>query len=201
MMGRLTSTAVTIATLVAGAPAAAPQTTGGPDPAIVVSSSLEQFFGRAPVDQTAVVDRILSLDVDGDDRVSSDELPERMQRLMNRGDQNHDGFLESEEIRGLVDTRPFRLGNFAISRDTAGMTGVIDDLKLPPPTRERALALAKSYRVPRNVNDPASIDGGDLYARLRELLDDEEYANFVAAAARLARTPQVRIRGIVGAIP
>jgi hypothetical protein len=93
MMGRLTSTAVTIATLVAGAPAAAAQTTGGPDPAIGVSSS------------------------------------------------------------------------------------------------------------PRNVNDPASIDGGDLYARLRELLDDGEYANFVAAAARLARTPQVRIRGIVGAIP
>ena len=39
---------------------------------------------------------------------------------------------------------------------------------------------------------------------MRALLDDEEYENFVAAAARLSRNPQIRVStdgGIPGDVP
>jgi hypothetical protein len=41
---------------------------------------------------------------------------------------------------------------------------------------------------PRNVDDQT---GRDLHREMRALLDDEEYENFVAAAARLSRRTQI----------
>ena len=70
-----------------------------------------------------------------------------------------------------------------------GLPGVIKDLKLTPAKHAGALAIVSAHKPPRNVNDPT----GSLYREMRALLDDEEYENFVAAAARLSRT----VRGIV----
>jgi hypothetical protein len=55
------------------------------------------------------------------------------------------------------------------------------------------LAIVKG---PRNVHDPASVD---LQAEMKELLDDEDYLNFVAAVARLRSTSSI-IGGIVGGV-
>jgi hypothetical protein len=74
------------------------------------------------------------------------------------------------------------------SQSTEGLPGVIKDLKLPPANHAEALVIVSAHKLPRNVNEPTS---SDLYGQMRALLDDEEYENFVATAARLSRSPQL----------
>jgi hypothetical protein len=50
-------------------------------------------------------DRIMNFDANQDGIISGDELPERMQRMIQRGDQDADGALSREEILGLVERR------------------------------------------------------------------------------------------------
>jgi hypothetical protein len=61
---------------------------------------------------------------------------------------------------------------------------VIKDLKLPPAKHEAALAIASAPQLARHLNAPV---GAAVLGEMRALLDDEEYENFVAAAARLSR--------------
>jgi len=49
-------------------------------------------------------DRIMSYDENNDGKVSKDELPSRMQRLMDRGDENKDGFIDKSEAKKLSDS-------------------------------------------------------------------------------------------------
>jgi hypothetical protein len=59
--------------------------------------------GRGPsVDE--VVERIMALDKNKDGKVTKDELPERMQGLIARGDTNKDGALDQDEVRKLAAT-------------------------------------------------------------------------------------------------
>ena len=148
-----------------------------------------------------VVNRILSFDADDDQRVTRDELPERMQGLVERGDRDGDGVLTAQEVETLVvgqtsdDLRTRRISG---QTKPFGLADVVSDLKLPQPKHDLAMALVKAHSVPRNVNDPASIDRDTLHARMRELLDDEEYEDFVAAAARIsAGRVGAIVRGIV----
>ena len=129
-----------------------------------------------------VIARLMSFDVNADHRISREELPERLQGLIARGDGNADAALDSNETRDLVNaasserTRvPFR------AQPSEGLPGVIKDLKLAPARHAKALAIVSANRRSRNVNDPTG-----LYAELRTVLEDEEYENFVAAAARLS---------------
>jgi hypothetical protein len=138
---------------------------------------------RLNIDPSRIVERLLSFDRDGDALVTSDELPERMQALVDRNDKNQDGFLNADEIRGSVDRRSgVRFSGGIGGNAPTGLPGLISDLKLPPPKREQALALAKGATFFRNINDAASVD---LRAKMRELLDDEEFENFEAAFARI----------------
>lgn len=136
-----------------------------------------------------VIARLMSFDGNADRRISRDELPERMQGLVARGDRNADAALDSDEIRALVNTAAS--GRIRVSfraQSSEGLPGVIKDLKLPPAKHGDALAILSAYKLPRTVNDTT---GSDLYREMRALLDDEEYDNFVAAAARLSRRPQI----------
>ena len=126
----------------------------------------------------AVVKRILALDMNGDTYVGRNELPERMQGLM-RGDRNGDGLLAANEVKELVKRAaasrprlpppPFRRG-----RSTT-LVDVVRDQKLPQPKHDFAMALVKN---------PVVAASTDLYVRLGEVLDREEYENFQAAARR-----------------
>lgn len=49
-----------------------------------------------------LVDHVLEFDKDRDDRITRDELPERMLNLMAQGDTNHDDALDRAELRGLA---------------------------------------------------------------------------------------------------
>jgi hypothetical protein len=146
-----------------------------------------------PFNPTRVVDRIMSFDRDGDGRITKDELPERMQELIARHDRNDDGALTFDEARASVDSR-FTFQSGARHDDIAaadeGLAGVINDLKLTPSRREQALAIVQGHTWVLNINEPAV---ADVYAKIRQLLDAEEYTNFEAAARRLAFR-----RGVVG---
>jgi hypothetical protein len=56
----------------------------------------------APLTVEDVVERIMSFDKNKDGKITRDELPERMQFLIDRGDKNKDGALDRDEIRNLA---------------------------------------------------------------------------------------------------
>jgi hypothetical protein len=160
--------------------AAAPQV----DTSSRIDTDVVVFTGNANPD--GVLNRLRSFDRDGDDRLSSEELPERMQSLMKRADQNADGFLNAEEIVKVVKASTAdQINSGSFRSKTATLADVVNDLKLPQPKHDRAIALAKNYAVPWDVNSPHSLAEFDLVSRLRELMDTEEYENFVAAARRI----------------
>ncbi len=161
-----------------------------PSPPPIFVNSIPSGLARSPA---AVIDRLLSFDVNADKRVSADELPERMQELVARGDKNADAALDSDEIRALVTAASFdRTRLSSRPQLSEGLPGVVRDLKLPPSKHERALAIVVDRKPPVDVNDPSS---SALFGEMKALLDDEEYENFVAAATRLSRT-DIRFRTV-----
>lgn len=182
-----------VAIIVTGAGAVAGQAPIRPAPTAIVTVLAERARIRLTLNPTAVLDRLLSFDANVDNRISRDELPERMENLVSRGDQNQDGFLTPNEIVPLIELRPSPpprpiSGN---ARGPESLADIIGDLKLPPVTRDRALAIVNG---PRRVDDPADVD---FTTEMRALLNDEDYENYVAAAARLGRIPRT-FRGSVG---
>ena len=196
---------------VVSASAQAPPTPPTLVPAVFVRSfpDLEsQFFGRSG-GPTAVADRLLSFDADGDVRVTAAELPERMQSVFDRLDQDDDGFLTPDEIQAGVNRQPRVVTDRSVvqrNRSVLSLTDVVNDLKLPQPKHDRAMAILKDYQVPRNLNNSRSIDLAAVHAAMQELLDEEEFGNFTAAAARINPRNAVfniveRLRGVVGGQP
>ena len=195
-MSRLTRTLTALAVITLGtAPAAQVQSSGPADFVVQAQANVLRLLSSNNSPEQ-IMQRVLSFDVDGDTRIIADELPERMQHLVARGDGNGDGYLAPDEIRKLVSTeRSARLAGATSIGPRDGLTGVVSDLRLPPPKHEQALAIVRGHTVPRIVNNPNSVEMKDVYARLRELLDDEEYENFFAAATRLRRTPNIVVSG------
>lgn len=142
----------------------------------------------SPTPSDPVTERLMSFDGNADHRISRHELPERMQGLIARGDRDADAALDSTEIRSLVNALSSERTRVPLHpRPSEGLPGVIRDLKLPPATHAGALAIVNTPTLARRGNDPTSA----LYSEMRALLGDEEYDNFVAAAARLPRTLRV----------
>jgi hypothetical protein len=168
-----------------------------PAPPVVVS---ELRAGPFPgfANPAAVIQHLMSFDVNADGHVSRDELPERMQKLMTDGDKNADASLDADEIRTLVSAASFQRTRVAFRfQHSEGLRGVISDLKLPQAKYRRALEIVGSQNPPRHVNDPAA---SALFAEMKALLDDEEYENFVAAATRLSRSADLRFRTVGGVV-
>jgi hypothetical protein len=113
-----------------------------------------------------------------------------MQGLVARGDRNADAALDSGEIHSLVMTASsFERRRVSFRpRSFEGLPGILSDLKLPPLKHVRALAILNAHKLPRTIDAPGS---SALLGEMKALLDDEEYENFVAAATRLSRRPQV----------
>jgi len=137
-----------------------------------------------------MIERFLSFDANADHRISREELPERMQALVARGDKNGDAALELDEIRSLFiaassrRTRP----QPPHTESSDGLPGVIQDLKLPAEKHALALAIVSRPNVLRTADLTKQ-----AYAEMRALLDDEEYENFAAAAARALKERVVAI--------
>jgi cytochrome c peroxidase len=164
-------------------------------PAVLRSALLITEVPRAPLsprlNSGAVIDRLLSLDADGNGKLSRAELPERMQPLVDRGDRNGDADLDFDEIRSLINSAPPQTRRATFRAQPAeGLPGVIKDLKLTPWQHALALDIVSRHRTPRNLNHQAN---SELHAEMRALLDREDYENFVAAAVRLTRVLRVII--------
>ncbi len=54
------------------------------------------FLGR-------MMERLLSMDADGDGKLTTEELSERAKRLLDQADHNGDGAIDEEELRGVAD--------------------------------------------------------------------------------------------------
>jgi hypothetical protein len=189
-----TRTLLTAGAILIGVAAATAQAPGH-RPAVLITDSGLAGPARSPV---AVIERLMSFDANADDRISRDELPERMQELVVRGDKNADGALDSDEIRVLVKAASSERVRASFRPPSSdGLPGVISDLKLPPVKSARALVIVAAHKPPRTVNDPES---SALLEAMRALLDDEEYENFLAAATRLSRSADMRFRSVSGVV-
>jgi hypothetical protein len=187
----VTRTILTAGAILMMVGAAAAQAPEGVRPAVHITTTPPPPPPGTASSPLAVRERLLSFDADKDLRISRDELPERMQGLIARGDKNANGALDFDEIHALVNAAASERTRVSFRpQPSEGLPGVISDLKLSPAKREQALAILSAPKIAPNVNQPA---GGDLNKAMRLLLDDEEYENFAAAAARLAKTVQVRM--------
>lgn len=187
-MRTLTHALLTIVATLTGVAVAAAQAPG-PRPAVFIRELKVSSFA-AP----GVIERLLSFDVNADARVSSDELPERMQGLVARGDKNADAALDSAEVLALVKEAASGSRHVSVrSLDSDGLLGVLNDLRLPPAKHEPALAIVLALQLPRNANAPAA---DALHKDLKALLDDEEFENFQAAATRLSRNGNLPLRNV-----
>jgi hypothetical protein len=184
--------------MLTGVGLAAAQAPEGIRPAVLITTTPTTPPGptRSPL---VVIERVMSFDANKDLQLSRDELPERMQGIIARGDRNADGILDFEELRTLINAAAAERTRVAFRREPSeGLPGVVRDLKLSPEKHERALAIVNAHKPPPNVKEPSN---DDLYKAMRSLLDDEEYENFVAATERLSKTVPVRmgiVDGIVG---
>ena len=142
-----------------------------------------------------MLERLISFDGNADHRISREELPERMQALIARGDLNADAALDVDEIRSLMTAASSgRIRSNLRSQpphtgSSDGLPGVIQDLKLAP--QKHALAMAIVSRP--NLLRTADLTNKDAYDEMRAMLDDEEYENFVAAAARVSKARAIII--------
>ena len=187
-MTTLIRTLLTTGAMVIGVAAVAAQAPA-PRQAFLITEVRSGGLAGPVSSPAAVIERLESFDANGDHRISRDELPERMQALVVRGDRNADAALDSEEIRSLVTAASSERVSFSFrSEPSEGLPGVAKDLKLPAAKHERALAIVSRHKLPRSLDEATS---SALFGEMKALLDDEEYENFVAATARLSRRPIV----------
>jgi cytochrome c peroxidase len=169
---------------------------GTPQTPVVLRSPLPELPPAPRVkSRHTMVERLVSFDGNADHRISREELPERMQAFIARGDKNADAALDLDEIRSLMIAassariRPSLRSRSPLTESSDGLLTVIQDLKLPP--EKLALAFAIVSRANLVLTDDLTNKEAD--GEMRALLDDEEYENFAAAAARVSKQRMVII--------
>jgi hypothetical protein len=143
-----------------------------------------------------VVDRILSFDKNKDGKISKDELPERMQYLIEKGDTNKDGVLDKEEIKTLA-VQMAKEGTSVAAGGGGGRGGrgpagsgvtlamverAVDNLKLPEGTKETAAAAVKAQK--EDLRKLTALVRADLLVQIGDVLTEEEITKFKVALDR-----------------
>jgi hypothetical protein len=155
-----------------------------------------------------IVERILSFDKNKTGKVTKDDLPERMQYLIEKGDTNKDGALDKDEIKKLAvelakEEAPLpggRGGRGGFGGGPGGPGGpggrggppsgvplgvverAVDDLKLTAQKREAVTAAVKANK--EDVRKLTALVRADLQLQMSDLLSQEEFTKFKAALDR-----------------
>jgi hypothetical protein len=180
------------------------------------------FGGGLTTDQ--IVERLMAFDKNKDGKVTKDELPERMQGLIAKGDTNKDGALDKDEIRKMANTlgRDTFAGEFGRGRGPGGGFGggfgpggrfggfggfgprggaggaqaALADLKLSGKTKEKAEAVVKANQ--ENVRKLLELARSDLLVKMKDVLSEQEFKTFKAA---LDRRPNTGLIGTGASVP
>jgi hypothetical protein len=160
----------------------------------------------SPVSVDDIVARVLSFDKDKKGKVTKNDLPERMQFLVELGDTNKDGALDPEEIRVLAARRRsvlagsfardrVRVGpaagsgpggsvgfNVAVRANTNAIEGAVEDLRLSGGKKERAMAAVKAHQ--ENIRKLMDQARAELLQKMAAVLSEEELNDFKAAMDR-----------------
>jgi hypothetical protein len=151
-----------------------------------------------------MIERLMAFDKNKDGKITRDELPERMQGLIARGDTNKDGALDKEEIRKLARTltRDDFAGNFGgfggfkgkgkgkgfggpfAGKGPFGPKGgpggaaraALDELNLSGTTKEKAEAVVKAHQA--DVRRLLDMARSDLLVKMQDVLTEQEYKTF-----------------------
>jgi hypothetical protein len=142
-----------------------------------------------------IVERLLSFDKNGDGKITREELPERMQDLIARGDTNKDGALDRDEVRKLAEDlaregagRGNRLGG-RLPPGRGGPPGLsagtveraLRDLKLS----EKQEAVESAVKANQeSVRKLTAMARADLLLKLSDVLNDEQLTKVKAALER-----------------
>ena len=139
-------------------------------------------------DVEPVIARVMWFDANGDGRVARVELPDRMQDIVTRGDRNGDGALDREEIRAIASSSvvvgegkgmPPPMREVRVTErplPDLGLSGLIDDLKLPPNRRAPALAAVAQAQADTTKALTALLE--TLRDEVRALVTGEQFAAF-----------------------
>jgi hypothetical protein len=148
-----------------------------------------------------VVDRIMSFDKNKDGKVTKDELPERLQYLVEKGDTNKDGALDRDEIRKLAGELANDRSLFGGGRPGRGRPGAppgpgiagtglsfgvieraVDDLKLSEGKKEAAAAAIKAHK--EDARKLTELARSGLKLQMGRVLKAEDLEKFTAALDR-----------------
>ena len=145
----------TLAIVIASAATAAAQENL---PIVRMVESLNQFMLpqalQARLSADDVLARMMSFDRDRDGKVATDELSERMQNLVGRGDRSGDGALDESEIRLLATSQQFAVRSLSGGYGFGDISGLssrnhiensIDDLRLAPDASREAKRIAVAF--------------------------------------------------------
>jgi EF hand len=153
------------------------------------ADSPRQFFrqprpaGGLGVDDA--VARLMAFDKNKDGKITKDELPERMQFLIDLGDTNKDGALDRDEIKKLATTRATSRRGIGPDFAPVGIEGVVDDLKLSGKKKDRAMAAVKAHE--EKVRKLMEQERAELLRKMKEILSEDEWKDFKAALDRPTR--------------
>jgi len=124
----------------------------------------------------------MAFDKNKDGKITRDELPERMQFLIDLGDTNKDGALDREEIKKLATSRATSRRGFGPDFAPLGIERVVDDLKLSGKKKDRAMAAVKAHEEKvRKLTEQAR---AELLRNMKEILSEDEWKDFKAALDR-----------------
>jgi hypothetical protein len=163
----------------------------------VVTAELRGLNRNGPTaTPDVVVARLMSFDRNKDGKLTVDELSERMQGLIARGDRGGDGALDAKEIRTLavaptpvqVDSISaiggggYRFGDEVGFSTRMHIEGALDDLRLATGPREQALAIATAFV---DKHEKAAIT--ELVTTLAPMLPADQLKAFTSLLEQMSR--------------